>query len=104
MEPFSPDAEGSVLEKEKQEIKEPRKFKVILQNDDYTTFDFVVSVLVGIFQKSITEAVKITNDVHHKGSGICGIYGKEIAETKVDLVAKTAQEAGFPLRCTMEEV
>lgn len=104
MSSHNPQQQGAVLEKEKHEVKEPQQFRVILLNDDYTTFDFVVSVLVGIFNKSVTEAVKITNDVHHKGSGICGVYPKEIAETKVDLVAKTAQEAGFPLRCTMEEV
>lgn len=103
MDQASPDQQGSILEKEKTEFNEPPKYKVILLNDDYTTFDFVVQVLVGIFKKNITQAVKITNDVHQKGSGICGVYPKEIAETKIDLVARTAKEAGFPLRCEMEQ-
>ncbi|MBP3191263.1 ATP-dependent Clp protease adapter ClpS [Natronogracilivirga saccharolytica] len=90
-------------EKTREKITEPPMYKVILLNDDYTTFDFVVSVLTGIFGKSVPEAVAITNDVHRKGSGVCGIYTRDIAETKVDMVARSSKEAGFPLRCTMEE-
>lgn len=99
-----PEQQGNVLEKEKTELREPPKYRVILLNDDYTTFDFVVQVLVGIFKKTVTEAVKITNDVHQKGSGICGVYPREIAETKVELVAQTAKEAGYPLKCDMEKI
>lgn len=82
---------------------EPPMYRVLLLNDNYTTFDFVVSVLTGIFGKSVPEAVKITNDVHRNGSGLCGIYSREVAETKVDLVARSSKKAGFPLRCTMEK-
>ena len=89
--------------KEKKKIDEPPLYKVILLNDDYTTFDFVVSVLTGIFGKPVPEAIRITNDVHQKGSGVCGIFPRDVAETKVDLVARSSNEAGFPLRCTMEE-
>ncbi len=88
--------------KKKEKVDEPPLYKVILLNDDYTTFDFVVSVLTGIFGKSVPEAVTITTDVHQKGSGVCGLFPRDIAETKVDMVARSSKEAGFPLRCTME--
>lgn len=88
---------------QKTEIDPPKKYRVLLINDDYTTFDFVVKVLVNIFKKSVPEAVKITNDVHKKGSGTCGIYPYDIAETKVEMVNRAGREAGFPLRCEMEE-
>ena len=87
-----------------EKIDEPRQYRVILLNDDYTTFDFVVKVLVNIFRKTVEEAVRITSDVHHKGHGVCGIYSKQIAETKVALVEEASQKAGYPLRCTMEEL
>ena len=86
------------------EIEEPAKYKVLLHNDDYTTIDFVVDVLVGIFHKSLTEAEAIMMDVHKKGRAVCGIYTYEIAETKVSQVKKLAVSSGFPLLATMEEV
>lgn len=89
--------------KEKEKVDEPPLYKVILLNDDYTTFDFVVSILTGIFGKSVPEAINITNDVHRKGSGVCGVFSRDIAETKIDLVTRNSKRAGFPLRCTMEE-
>ncbi len=89
--------------KTKQKVNEPPLYKVILINDDYTTFDFVVSILTGIFGKSVPEAVTITTDVHRKGSGVCGLFPRDIAETKVDLVFRSSKRAGFPLRCTMEQ-
>jgi len=82
---------------------EPPKYKVILLNDDYTTFDFVISVLVVVFKKPNEEATSITLDVHKKGYGLCGVYTKEIAETKVAMVHQMSESAGFPLRCVMEE-
>ncbi len=89
--------------KTKDKVIEPPLYKVILLNDDYTTFDFVVSILTGFFGKSVPEAIQITNDVHRKGSGLCGVFPRDIAETKVDLVARSSKHAGFPLRCTMEQ-
>ncbi len=89
--------------RKKSRADEPSLYKVILLNDDYTTFDFVVSVLTGIFGKSVPEAVSITADVHRKGSGICGVFPRDIAETKVDMVIQSSKKAGFPLRCTMEK-
>ena len=83
--------------------QEPPKFKVILLNDDYTTFDFVIKVLMSVFLKPGIEAVKITMDVHKRGHGLCGVYSKEIAETKVAMVHGMSESAGYPLRCVMEE-
>lgn len=92
-----------IEKQEKQKTQEPPKYKVILINDNYTTFDFVIQVLVSIFNKNVADAVNITTDVHKKGSGLCGIYPREIAETKVEMVKNAGDEAGFPLRCHMEE-
>lgn len=83
-------------------VREPRMYKVLLHNDDYTTMDFVVDILMTVFQKSEEEAVLIMLNVHRKGVGLCGVYTYEVAETKVDTVHTLAKENGFPLRCTME--
>jgi len=84
------------------QVKEPRRFRVLLHNDDYTTMDFVVQVLVTVFRKSETEAVRIMLAVHNEGLGVCGVYPAEVAETKVDMVHRLAKGAGYPLRCSME--
>lgn len=86
------------------EIEEPTKYKVLLHNDDYTTIDFVVDILVGIFHKNSTQAEAIMIDVHKKGRAVCGIYTYEIAETKVYQVKELARRSGFPLLATMEEI
>ncbi|MCH8557359.1 MAG: ATP-dependent Clp protease adaptor ClpS [Balneolia bacterium] len=98
-----PDEFADTLEQTREKIDEPGQYVVYLINDDYTTFEFVVQVLVSIFKKSIEQAVKITNDVHHQGKGACGIYSKQIAETKIALVEDASANAGFPLKCEMEE-
>ena len=85
-------------------IEEPEKYKVLLHNDDYTTIDFVVDILMGVFHKNETEAERIMMDVHKKGRAVCGIYTYEIAETKVYQVKELAKSNGFPLLATMEEV
>ncbi|MFV0420778.1 ATP-dependent Clp protease adapter ClpS [Oleidesulfovibrio sp.] len=99
---FSTREEGDVLLEE--EIKEPRRYKVLLHNDDYTSMDFVVSVLMEIFRKNREQAMTIMLSVHEKGVGVCGIYTAEVAETKVARVHARARTKGFPLRCSMEEV
>lgn len=86
------------------EVREPRQFKVLLHNDDYTTMDFVVHVLRRVFRKSEDEAVRITMAVHKQGVGMCGVYTAEVAETKVETVHSMARSAGYPLRSSMEEV
>ncbi len=88
----------------KEEVREPRRYKVLLHNDDYTTMEFVVFVLKVIFNKNEAEATHIMLTVHEKGVGVCGVYTTEIAETKVALVHKMARKEGYPLKCTMEEV
>lgn len=90
--------------KEKIRTKTPKSFKVILLNDDYTPMDFVVSILESIFQKSPAEAVRVMLQVHTQGAGLCGMYSKQIAETKVHQVHERAQSGGHPLKCIMEEV
>ncbi len=95
--------DGVVKERVKTEKKEPTLFKVIVLNDDYTTMEFVLHVLEGIFQKSPAEAYRIMMQVHLNGSGIAGVYPWEVAETKVETLAALAREAQFPLRAAIEE-
>lgn len=101
---FWEDNESDIaVEKETREkIAKPRLWKILLHNDNYTTMDFVVTVLITVFYKSQTEAIRIMLDVHRKGIGIVGAYTREIAETKVARVAEMARQAEFPLLCTME--
>jgi ATP-dependent Clp protease adaptor protein ClpS len=98
------ESEGGVaVEKETREkIEKPRMWRVLLHNDNYTTMDFVVLVLMSVFHKSENEAIRIMLDVHHKGTGRVGVYTREVAETKVARVLELAQQAEFPLLCTME--
>ena len=86
------------------EPKEPEEYRVFLLNDDFTTMEFVVSVLMTIFHKSLQDATKIMIDVHRKGRGIVGEYSYDIAATKINQVHALARQMGFPLRCTMEKV
>jgi ATP-dependent Clp protease adaptor protein ClpS len=94
--------DGQILERTKQETKKPEMFKVILLNDDYTTMDFVIEILEGIFHKQPAEAYRIMMAVHTQGKGLCGIYPHEVAETKVATVVERARERGFPLLADME--
>lgn len=85
------------------DVREPRQYRVLLHNDDYTTMDFVIEILMSVFGKKIDEATLIMMSVHEKGMGTCGVYTEEVAETKVAQVHDRARKAGFPLRCSMEE-
>ncbi|QQO07924.1 ATP-dependent Clp protease adapter ClpS [Breznakiella homolactica] len=87
-----------------EQLKEPEEFRVILLNDDYTTMDFVVEVLMHIFHKSLEDATRIMLDVHLKGRGMVGIYTYDIALTKADQVHSLARQNEFPLRCLVEKV
>jgi len=84
-------------------LMEPRQYMVLLLNDDYTSMDFVVEVLMNIFHKNYQEAEQVMLDVHQKDRGVCGVYTYEVAETKVMQVGKLAREQGYPLKATMEE-
>ena len=80
----------------------PRRYKVIFHNDDYTTMEFVVIALMQFFYKSETEATYIMLTVHKKGSGIAGVYTRDVAETKVQKVTEFARDHGMPLLVTAE--
>ncbi len=84
------------------DLEEPKLYKVIMWNDDYTTMDFVVEILADIFHRSYDEAIEIMLAIHEKGKGVCGRYTYEIAETKIHQATKRARENQFPLRLTME--
>ena len=77
-------------------------FKVLLHNDDYTTMEFVVEILMYVFHKTVDDATRIMLNVHQKGIGVCGVYTHDVAETKVETVHRLARENGHPLKCTME--
>ena len=94
---------GAVKERVDVQKKEPTLYQVVLLNDDYSTMDFVIEVLEGVFQKSPAEAYRIMMQVHVNGRGVAGIYPWEIAETKAEKVLSLAKGAGFPLRAVVEE-
>lgn len=84
-------------------LKHPSKYMVFILNDDYTSMEFVVEILMSIFHKTSQEAEAIMIEVHKEEKGLCGIYSHEIAETKVMQVTKKSKNNGFPLKATMEE-
>jgi ATP-dependent Clp protease adaptor protein ClpS len=89
--------------KREEKFKEPEEFRVILLNDNYTTMDFVVEILVKIFHKNLEDANRIMMNVHRKGKGIVGVYPYDIAQTKVNQVYEAAKEHEFPLQCIVEK-
>lgn len=98
------DAEDDVLlARPKAKLKRPSFYKVVLLNDDYTPMDFVVKVLENIFQKDHNDAARIMLEVHQKGSGLCGVFTRDVAETKVDQTLYLAQQHEHPLQCVMEK-
>lgn len=84
-------------------VKEPPMYQVLLHNDDYTTMDFVIEILMVVFNRSMEDATRIMLNVHRNGIGICGVYPYEIAETKVEIVDVLARSNDFPLKCSMEK-
>ena len=97
--------ETNIVTKQKDEvkIKKPKNYKVVMYNDDYTTMEFVINILMNVFNKKILEAEKIMLDVHEKGKGVAGIYSHDIAITKVSTAMSMAKEDGFPFKLTVEE-
>lgn len=98
------DNSTNVLVKKKSKTKKPSMYKVLLLNDDYTPMDFVVQILISIFNMSNAQATEIMFQVHNSGAGICGVYSYEIAETKVNLVIDYSRKNQHPLQCVMEKV
>lgn len=93
--------QSSYKEKERTGLREPRRYKVIIYNDDFTTMEFVVIVLTTVFFKSPAEAEALMLQVHKKQSAVVGIYTYDIAQSKVQKATRMAREEGFPLRLTM---
>lgn len=85
------------------QLQEPKKYNVFLLNDDYSTMEFVIDILIKVFRKNLKEAQDIMLKVHNNGKGLCGIYTYEIAATKVAQVKSLARKEGFPLKAIMEE-
>ncbi|MBR2736604.1 MAG: ATP-dependent Clp protease adaptor ClpS [Firmicutes bacterium] len=96
--------QGSTKEKTRNRLKEPKQYQVIMHNDDFTTMEFVVEVLIEVFHKKQAEAEQLMMDVHRKGSAVVGIYPRDIARTRIAEAVKRARQQGFPFRLTMEEV
>jgi ATP-dependent Clp protease adaptor protein ClpS len=95
--------ESKVLPKKRQKLQEPRDYKVVLLNDNYTTKEFVVEILKQVFHKNSEEANRIMLNVHQKGRGVVGIYCWDIANTKAGQVHAIARQYEYPLRCMVEE-
>lgn len=97
--------DGAVVEKteSKTKLERPPLYKVFLHNDDFTTMEFVVFILLTVFNHSEDEAIRLMLNVHRQGIGLAGIYTYEVAEMKVEKVTSLAQANEFPLLCTMEE-
>lgn len=100
---YDPKQGTDVLTESKQKLQKPPLYKVLLHNDNYTTMEFVVLVLMDVFHHSENEAIHIMLQVHNQGAGVAGIYTFEIAETKAAKVITLAQENEYPLLCTLEE-
>jgi ATP-dependent Clp protease adaptor protein ClpS len=95
--------EDTVLEARRSKVKPPPLFKVLLLNDDYTPMDFVVTVLQKIFALSRERATQVMLKVHREGAGVCGVYPRDMAATKVEQVKAYAKQHQHPLQCVMEE-
>jgi ATP-dependent Clp protease adaptor protein ClpS len=94
--------EEDVATAAKPKSKRPRRFRVLLHNDDFTTMEFVVQVLAEHFEKPPAEATQIMLQVHHKGVGVAGVYPRDVAETKIAEVTASARAQGMPLLLTLE--
>ncbi len=96
------DAGNLLLDRERAKVKPPKRYQVVLLNDDFTPMDFVVEVLMKFFHLSQEQATTIMWAVHNQGKGVCGVYSREVAETKVMQVNRYAREHQHPLMCQME--
>ncbi|MBK9130850.1 MAG: ATP-dependent Clp protease adapter ClpS [Gammaproteobacteria bacterium] len=96
--------DGLAIQEAKPRLKRPPLYKVILLNDDYTPMDFVIHVLQKFFAMDHEKATQIMLHVHTRGMGVCGIFNRDIAETKVAMVNQFSREHQHPLKCTMEKI
>jgi len=97
------DGQGAVVaERKAQKTEPPPMYQVILLNDDYTPMEFVVMVLQEYFNRDLETATQIMLKIHHDGRGVCGVYSKDVAGTKVELVPAAARRGAHPLQCIME--
>lgn len=94
--------QSGIKERQRFRLQEPKRYKVLFHNDDFTTMEFVVMILATVFHKTEVEAERIMLDVHRRGRGVAGIYTYDIAVTKVQKTTMLARESGFPLRLTIE--
>ncbi|MBU3613621.1 ATP-dependent Clp protease adapter ClpS [Polynucleobacter sp. Latsch14-2] len=102
--PNNPSLEDTILlEKQAEKLKAPSMYKVLLMNDDYTPMEFVVMIIQEYFNKDHETATRIMLQVHLVGKGVCGVFTRDVAATKVHQVIELSREAGHPLQCTMEE-
>jgi ATP-dependent Clp protease adaptor protein ClpS len=101
--PRPDNGQGAVVaERKALRTKPPRMYQVLMLNDDYTPMEFVVMVLQQYFQRDLETATLIMLKIHHEGKAVCGVYPKDVAATKVELVVAAARRVGHPLQCTME--
>ncbi len=101
----TPEDDGAgavVLERQPLKTKPPQMYQVVLLNDDYTPMEFVVAVIQEFFSKDRETATQIMLKIHMEGKGVCGVYSKDVAATKVDRVMEAAQKSGHPLQCVSE--
>jgi ATP-dependent Clp protease adaptor protein ClpS len=102
--PKHEDGESVVLERRTQKVQPPQMYQVVMLNDDYTPMEFVVVVIQEFFNKDLETATQIMLKIHLDGKGVCGVYSKDVAATKVDQVLEAAHKAGHPLQCLAEPV
>ena len=93
-----------VVERRTQRVEPPRLYQVLMLNDDFTPMEFVVAVIQEFFSKDRETATQIMLKIHLDGKGVCGVYSRDVASTKVDQVMDAAREAGHPLQCVSEPV
>lgn len=94
---------GTVLEKQDEKLKPPPMYEVALLNDDYTPMEFVVGVLQRFFGMDLEKATQVMLKVHHEGRGVCGVYPRDVAASKVEQVSAFSRQHQHPLQCVMEE-
>ena len=95
--------DGTVLERQEQKLKPPSMYKVVLLNDDFTPMEFVVMIVQEYFNKDRETATQIMLKVHHEGRGVCGVYPRDLAASKVEQVSSYSRQHQHPLQCVMEE-